>query len=213
MSTVVETGGRVLDFTAYADARAARQETGDYPVRALLLAFDQLEQCFAIYDRMGRVSYTSRTFVAELEAANDAELVRAQIVQFAQSLAAIAAMARLASTVQRLEGRTVTSARGQYQLQGTYIGHDLFGSGPSVLVSMVPPPADLCSTEQLGVRFPLTRAQARVARLLAHGLRNGEIAERLYLSEHTVRHHIEQIRSKVGGHTRSAMAARLRGQA
>jgi DNA-binding CsgD family transcriptional regulator len=213
MSKALETGVRVLDFAAYADARAARQETGDNPVRALLLAFDLLEQCFAVYDRMGRVCYASQGFLTELDAANDGELVRAQIVQFAQSLAAIAAMARLGVTVQRLEGRTITSARGPYQLHGIYIGHNLFGGGPSVLVSMVPPPTDLCSTEQLGARFPLTRAQARVARLLAHGLRNGEIAERLYLSEHTVRHHIEQIRSKVGGHTRSAMAARLRGQA
>src|SRR5262245_51523890 len=164
MSTAVEVTGRVLDFAAYADARAAQQDTGNNLVRAMLSALDQLQQCFAFHDRMGGVSYASRTYLSELERVDDAELVRAQISQYAQSVAALAFSARLGVTVQRLDGRAVTSARGPYQLHGTWIGHDLFGRGPSVLVSMVPPPADICSTEQLANRFPLTKAQARVAR-------------------------------------------------
>lgn len=56
----------------------------------------------------------------------------------------------------------------------------------------------------------LTPRQAAVAALLAEGLRNREIAERLAISTHTVRRHLESIFRRLGVPNRTAAAAELR---
>jgi DNA-binding NarL/FixJ family response regulator len=43
--------------------------------------------------------------------------------------------------------------------------------------------------------------------LVADGLRNGQIAERLFLSERTVGHHVSAILRKLGAATRGQAAA------
>jgi DNA-binding NarL/FixJ family response regulator len=48
----------------------------------------------------------------------------------------------------------------------------------------------------------LTRREVEVLLLLADGLRNAEIAERLYLAPKTVRHHVSSIFGKLGVETR-----------
>ena len=70
----------------------------------------------------------------------------------------------------------------------------------------------------LGIAAPPTREQAAdigelspreldVLRLVAEGLSDGEIAERLVLSPHTVHRHVANIRRKLGLHSRAAAAA------
>jgi DNA-binding CsgD family transcriptional regulator len=58
-------------------------------------------------------------------------------------------------------------------------------------------------------RLGLTRREAQVARLLARRATNREIAEQLGVSPHTVRHHAENVFSKLGVHSRRAIAAQL----
>ncbi len=48
----------------------------------------------------------------------------------------------------------------------------------------------------------LTDREVEILRLLAKGLSRRDMAERLVLSEHTVRHHLEHIYGKVGVSTR-----------
>jgi DNA-binding CsgD family transcriptional regulator len=58
----------------------------------------------------------------------------------------------------------------------------------------------------------LTPRELEVLELLADGLRNAEIAERLFLSPRTVDHHVSAIRRKLGARTRGeavAVAGRL----
>jgi DNA-binding NarL/FixJ family response regulator len=58
----------------------------------------------------------------------------------------------------------------------------------------------------------LTGRELEVLPLLAEGLRNAEIAQRLIVSQRTVDHHISSILRKLGVHTRgeaAAQAARL----
>lgn len=52
----------------------------------------------------------------------------------------------------------------------------------------------------------LTRREMEVLALLAEGLRNAEIAERLYLAPKTVRHHVSDILGKLGVETRTEAA-------
>ncbi len=52
----------------------------------------------------------------------------------------------------------------------------------------------------------LTDREVQVARLIADGLTNGEIATRLRISERTVDAHLEHIRNKLGLRTRAQIA-------
>ncbi|MEU0437946.1 AAA family ATPase [Streptomyces sp. NPDC006290] len=54
----------------------------------------------------------------------------------------------------------------------------------------------------------LTERQVQVMRLLAQGLTNGEIAERLVVSVRTVDHHVSAVLDKLGVHTRRQAASR-----
>ena len=55
---------------------------------------------------------------------------------------------------------------------------------------------------------PLTPREREVLALLAEGLTNRRIAERLVVSEHTVHRHVANILRKLGVRTRTAAAAR-----
>ena len=58
----------------------------------------------------------------------------------------------------------------------------------------------------------LSRREGEVADLVTDGLTNRQIAQRLHLSERTAEYHVEQIRNKLGFHTRAEIAAWRSGQ-
>jgi DNA-binding CsgD family transcriptional regulator len=53
----------------------------------------------------------------------------------------------------------------------------------------------------------LTDAERRVAQLVARGLANGEVAERLYVSRYTVETHLKHVFAKLGVSSRAELAA------
>jgi DNA-binding CsgD family transcriptional regulator len=55
----------------------------------------------------------------------------------------------------------------------------------------------------------LTQREAEVMRWVARGASNAEIANRLWIAEHTVRKHVENVFTKLDVHTRTAAVARL----
>ena len=57
---------------------------------------------------------------------------------------------------------------------------------------------------------PLTRREHEVVMLVAEGLTNAQIAERLWISPGTVRRHLQNAFAKLGVHTRTAAVARVR---
>jgi DNA-binding response OmpR family regulator len=66
------------------------------------------------------------------------------------------------------------------------------------------------SDETLARRFGLTAQQSRVARMLANGLSNPEIAEALDISRFTARNHARDVLAKIGVSSRARVASALR---
>lgn len=67
--------------------------------------------------------------------------------------------------------------------------------------------ADALRASPAGVAWPLTRRESEVAALVAAGLTNRQIGERLHLSERTAQNHVQHVLDKLGFNTRSAIAA------
>src|SRR5882672_5220014 len=53
----------------------------------------------------------------------------------------------------------------------------------------------------------LSPREREVAKLVAEGLSNREVGERLFIAERTAEGHLEQIRNKLGFHSRAQVAA------
>lgn len=78
-----------------------------------------------------------------------------------------------------------------------------------IIVTLERPTAEWPSEEATQSSFELTPQEARVALLLAKGQSNEEIADELYISSHTARHHTEAVFGKLNIHSRSEVAAAL----
>ena len=72
------------------------------------------------------------------------------------------------------------------------------------------PVEDAASPAAPVARHPLTRREHEVVMLVAEGLTNAQIAERLWISPGTVRRHLQNVFAKLGVHTRTAAVARVR---
>lgn len=79
----------------------------------------------------------------------------------------------------------------------------------AVLVLMDRLGPELPTTRELRVAFGLQGREPQVALLAAEGLSNEAIAERLRLSAHTVRHYLERVLTRLGLHSRKALALHL----
>jgi non-specific serine/threonine protein kinase len=64
----------------------------------------------------------------------------------------------------------------------------------------------------MSIATNLTHREREVAALVAQGLTNREIADRLVLSVRTVETHVDRILGKLNLHTRTQLAARLADQ-
>jgi DNA-binding CsgD family transcriptional regulator len=107
--------------------------------------------------------------------------------------------------------REVRTERGRYALTGTILPGGLIGTDRSALVSVAFTEARpaLPSPEAVRTRHGLTKREAEVALLLTEGLTNEALADRLFVSVHTARHHVEAVLLKLGVNTRAAVAAAL----
>jgi LuxR family maltose regulon positive regulatory protein len=72
------------------------------------------------------------------------------------------------------------------------------------------PPSKLARTDQSGLIEPLSDREIEVLELVAKGLTNQVIADRLVLSLHTVKTHTRNIYGKLGVHNRTQAVDRAR---
>ncbi|MBT0772636.1 response regulator transcription factor [Kineosporia sp. J2-2] len=84
-------------------------------------------------------------------------------------------------------------------------GSGVFSVGALAALRQVPEPAPQPLPRP---DFGLSERQAEILELIAEGLSNGEIAERCFLSEKTVKNHINRIFATLGVRTRSEAIAR-----
>ena len=93
--------------------------------------------------------------------------------------------------------------RGSRELAGVPGSWSLFAAGP------IPSSEPANKVAPAIGRAALSRRQQEVVQLLARGLSNREIAERLYLSERTVDNHVHNILAKLGFDSRVQVATWL----
>ncbi|MBK8255355.1 MAG: response regulator transcription factor [Polyangiaceae bacterium] len=77
---------------------------------------------------------------------------------------------------------------------------------------LVPAEPALATEEPSPSSEPLTRRETQIARLVAEGLVNKQIAHQLAISEWTVSTHLRRIFAKLGVETRAAMVLRCFGK-
>jgi DNA-binding CsgD family transcriptional regulator len=134
----------------------------------------------------------------------------------------------LAAALERVGAAVGKIARGPIQpiapevSEVVTIGNDAFRVRGSLLADgvLVTQPVAAITVEALGdvplpdptvlrELFGLTAREADVALLLARRRRNAEIAEALFISPHTARHHVERVLEKLGVNSRDGVRERL----
>jgi DNA-binding NarL/FixJ family response regulator len=104
----------------------------------------------------------------------------------------------------------VRTATRLYRLHATHIDRGVLGPEAAVVVLVGRLGTPDLATAELRARYALTRREVQVARLLARGRTNAEIARTLGLSAATARHYTEHVLAKLGVHSRAQVAIALR---
>lgn len=179
---------------------------GGQAVHALLALSAALTDGVAVTNMRGRVLHENAAFARLLTADPDGPPLRTLLDDIVRTLGAAARQRPDGPLVAARERRT---ERAAYRVQGAWLG----GNGdsaaePAVLVTLTIEPS--CVTEcDPESRFGLTRREGEVARLLARGLTNAELAGALDISKSTASRHTERVFAKLGVHSRAAVADAL----
>jgi DNA-binding CsgD family transcriptional regulator len=182
----------------------------------LLRTLDALDEGMAFFDLDATPIHANRAYQEALAGHPAADPLRSALDAFVDAGCSMSRARHRSSTaardaVEQLTAQSVTGPAGRCQLRATYVGFDLFGSGPTMLVTLQrsaapPPPSD----ETLQERFGLSRTESRVARLIAAGRPNRQIADALEISPHTARNHTSRVLAKLGVRSRAEIGPRLR---
>lgn len=107
--------------------------------------------------------------------------------------------------------REVGIMHASYRLRGVLLPPEVVpGNGGAILVELERTSNGTVREDDLRTEFNLTAREIEVSRLLARGMSDASIAERLGISTRTAEHHAEHVLRKLGVTSRSAVAALLR---
>jgi DNA-binding CsgD family transcriptional regulator len=98
-----------------------------------------------------------------------------------------------------------------YRLAGSLLRQAVLGPTPLIVVSVERIAPQPMSDDVLHARFGLTPREVQVARLLADGKPDADIAAVLAVTRHTASRHAEHVRAKLGVRSRAAVGTRIRG--
>lgn len=171
---------------------------------------DAVSEPLAVFDADGRQLHQNAALSRLLAADPERDRLDVELRVLARRLRALAFPLRHEQAALPTVSRDLTTGRGTYTLRGLLLppGGEAFGEASLITVSLAAPPA-LPDADAVRLRHGLTKREAEVALLIAEGLSNAEIADRLFVSSHTARHHVENVLGKLGLTSRAAVATRL----
>jgi DNA-binding CsgD family transcriptional regulator len=178
--------------------------------RAVLGAvLDASEKRLLLCDHRGEPAHASAALKRALAADPERRAIETSMHRLARSTAELRQNGKTAVRSLGVSGeRVLTTVRGHYRLCASLAGE----SGPSpagVLVLLEPLFREPLTDAELRERFGLTRQEVRVARQIADGAHNDEVARRLGISPHTARRHTEHILGKLEIASRAQVAERI----
>lgn len=169
-----------------------------------------LEEGMTLLGAQGEVLFENAALGAMLEAEPDADRLRDEIEVLGRSVKLVARNGKPAGPAAPLQ-RSVGAGETLFQMRGLQLYRSPgSGSGP-VLVIVHRVDAAPLSDQLLRDHFRLTPRQIDVARLLAKGQSNVDIAHELVISPHTARHHVESILKKLNVSSRVAARGIIQG--
>jgi DNA-binding CsgD family transcriptional regulator len=180
----------------------------------LAAVLDALPEPVLVYDASGALVHANDK-AAELMGEGAGE-TGARVRSEAQRIAwAIAATRRRAAGTAAANGavREVRTAGRVYRLRGTVAPSWMVGCESGVIVTAASELVAPLTDAELRTRFNLSAREVQVARLVATGFSNQEVAEQLGVSFFTARNHVERLLSKLGVGNRSRVGAVLRNEA
>jgi DNA-binding CsgD family transcriptional regulator len=192
---------------AWANAQALRTN--------IARMLDALSEPALMFDAAGTLMHANPS-VPDLTSGANAARLRNEAQRIAWSLGA--SVRRRGQATSRTEGEAQAVRRVQiggtvYSLRGSLVGEQLLGAEPAVLVTMVASAPAPLTDDTLASDYDLTPREIQVARLIAEGLSNTEIAERLGVKFFTARNHVERTLSKLGVPSRHRVGPLLRNEA
>jgi DNA-binding CsgD family transcriptional regulator len=170
--------------------------------------FGWLEHPAMVAHSNGHVVHVSAPLEALCAEDPQADVIKAAVCNAIRELA----IQRGVTLVDRAKGavtREVATTAGRYRVSACRFGERVAGHAGYIVAGVQRLSARVPSVEQLQERFGLTPAESRVARLIAEGLSNKEIAARLEVTAHTANRHTEKVLLKLGAKSRTEAAARI----
>ena len=186
----------------------------------LTALLDALPEAVLMYDGAGALIHANPR-AAELFGMPGALGAGSQVRTEAQRLAwTMAASAQRSTAQTNADGQRMTDARREvradgrlYRLRGMLTSGWMPGGEAGVLVTAAFELVNPLTDGELRSRYGLSSREVEVARLVASGLSNAEIAEKLGVSYFTARNHVERVLAKLGVGNRSRVGAVLRNEA
>ena len=164
---------------------------------------DRVTQPLALCAPSGRVLHRNPA-LSQVAAVDGQAQVMDAIDRVARTLATAGTAARRRDSLTS----STSVASGRWRVVGRRLERQCSGA-TAILVSLLPCAPDAGSGEELRASHGLTRREMEVVRLLRLRRSNAEIASALGISEHTARHHTENVLLKLGLHSRTRIDDRL----
>lgn len=174
---------------------------------------DALTEPALMFDAGGTLMHANLSVPSLTNGADTARL-RSEAQRIAWSLGAtVRRRHQSPSPTESQATRRVQIGSTVYSLRGSLVGAQLLGAEPAVLVTMVALAPQPLTDDTLATDYDLTPREIQVARLIAEGLSNTEIAERLGVKFFTARNHVERTLAKLGVPSRHRVGPLLRNEA
>lgn len=174
---------------------------------AFAAALDRIGRAAAIYSMGGRPLHRTDALARLLDAEPESATLLQSLDRLVRDVVACCRPQReKGDTTGIVQARTRVRCGGaEYALVAGWLESALIGT-EAVLVSVERRRLRFPVPRELTARFGLTGREAEVALLLAQGLTDGAVARHLALSPHTARRYSERVLTKLGIHSRAAVA-------